>query len=36
MYVKQLANKMSVTPDTIRHYTRMQLLKPVRSVSNGY
>lgn len=36
MYVKQLANTMGVTPDTIRHYTRMQLLKPVRSVSNGY
>jgi MerR family transcriptional regulator, Zn(II)-responsive regulator of zntA len=36
MYVKQLATEMGVTPDTIRHYTRIQLLQPIRSESNGY
>ncbi|WP_372761853.1 MerR family transcriptional regulator [Pseudoalteromonas sp.] len=36
MYVKQLATKMGVTPDTVRHYTRLQLLRPIRNLSNGY
>lgn len=36
MYVKQLAKLMDVTPDTVRHYTRMGLLNPVRSEDNGY
>ncbi len=36
MYVKQLAKLMGVTPDTVRHYTRIGLLTPIRSQSNGY
>ncbi|XQF93432.1 MerR family transcriptional regulator [Pseudoalteromonas espejiana] len=36
MYVKQLAKLMSVTPDTVRHYTRVGLLHPTRSEQNGY
>jgi len=36
MYVKQLAKLMDVTPDTVRHYTRMGLLNPIRSENNGY
>ena len=36
MYVKQLATLMGVTPDTVRHYTRIGLLTPIRSQSNGY
>lgn len=36
MYVKQLAEIMEVTQDTVRHYTRIKLLNPIRSQSNGY
>ncbi|MDN3401916.1 MerR family transcriptional regulator [Pseudoalteromonas sp. APC 3213] len=36
MYVKQLAKIMGVTQDTVRHYTRIKLLKPIRSQNNGY
>ncbi|MBH0058241.1 MerR family transcriptional regulator [Pseudoalteromonas sp. SWXJZ94C] len=36
MYVKQLAKLMGVTPDTVRHYTRVGLLNPIRSEENGY
>lgn len=36
MYVKQLAKTMKVTQDTVRHYTRVKLLNPIRSESNGY
>ncbi len=36
MYVKQLAKLMDMTPDTVRHYTRLGLLNPIRSESNGY
>jgi DNA-binding transcriptional MerR regulator len=36
MFVKQLANKMSVTPDTVRYYTRIKLLNPSSKGSNGY
>jgi DNA-binding transcriptional MerR regulator len=36
MLVKQLANKMSVTPDTVRYYTRIKLLTPSSNGSNGY
>ena len=35
MYVKQLAKLMGVTPDTVRHYTRVGLLNPIRSTENG-
>jgi DNA-binding transcriptional MerR regulator len=27
---------MGVTPDTVRHYTRVKLLHPIRSKENGY
>ena len=36
MYVKQLAKLMGVTADTVRHYTRIGLLHPIRSEGNGY
>ena len=36
MYVKQLAKLMDVTPETVRYYSRVGLLKPVRSETNGY
>jgi MerR family transcriptional regulator, Zn(II)-responsive regulator of zntA len=36
MYVKQLATLMGVTADTVRHYTRIGLLNPIRSAENGY
>ncbi|TMO06857.1 MULTISPECIES: MerR family transcriptional regulator [unclassified Pseudoalteromonas] len=36
MYVKQLAKLMNVTADTVRHYTRVGLLNPVRSAENSY
>ncbi|MEL0641063.1 MerR family transcriptional regulator [Pseudoalteromonas aliena] len=36
MYVKKLANLMNVTADTVRHYTRIGLLNPIRSEENGY
>lgn len=36
MLVKQLAKTMSVTPDTVRYYTRIKLLTPISSDSNGY
>ena len=36
MYVKQLANTMGVTQDTVRHYTRIKLLNPIRGERNGY
>lgn len=34
--VKELAEICNVPPDTVRHYTRIGLLKPVRDPSNGY
>ena len=36
MLVKQLAKLMAVTPDTVRYYTRVKLLNPMSSDSNGY
>ncbi|WP_158770026.1 MerR family transcriptional regulator [Paraglaciecola sp. L1A13] len=36
MYVKQLAELMDVTTDTVRYYTRVKLLTPNSSGSNGY
>lgn len=36
MHVKQLAELMDVTPDTVRHYTRVGLLNPIRNQDNGY
>lgn len=36
MQVAQVARKTGVTPDTVRHYTRIGLLRPDRDASNGY
>lgn len=35
MQVKELADKLEVPPDTIRYYTRIGLITPVRQM-NGY
>ncbi len=34
--VKELAELCKVPPDTIRHYTRIGLLRPARNPENGY
>lgn len=34
--VKELADICKVPPDTIRHYTRIGLLRPTRDAENGY
>ena len=34
--VKELADICKVPPDTIRHYTRIGLLRPARDPENGY
>ncbi len=34
--VSELANLCNIPPDTIRHYTRIGLLKPMRNPENGY
>lgn len=36
MTVIQLAKKLGVSSDTVRYYTRIGLLKPVKSRDNGY
>lgn len=36
MKVKQLADEVGVTPDTVRHYTRVGILNPGRDRRNGY
>ncbi|MEH6445399.1 MAG: MerR family transcriptional regulator [Oceanospirillaceae bacterium] len=36
MKVSELAKQAGVTADTVRHYTRIGLLKPVRNPDNGY
>ncbi len=36
MRVGELAKRLSVTPDTVRFYTREGLLSPEKSVENGY
>ena len=35
MKVTELANKFATTADTVRYYTRLKLLNPIKS-SNGY
>ena len=32
----QLAEKVGVTPDTVRYYTRIEMLCPTKSIDNGY
>lgn len=36
MRVNQVANSMRVTPDTVRYYTRIGLLRPEKDRDNGY
>lgn len=36
MIVSQIAKKLGVTPNTIRHYARVGLLEPLRDSRNGY
>lgn len=36
MKVGELAQKLDVTPDTVRYYTRIGCLSPVKSMNNGY
>ncbi len=36
MKVSQLAKRAGVTPDTVRHYVKIDLLKPQRNPENGY
>ena len=36
MKVNEIANKLNTTVDTVRHYTRIGLLKPVVNKFNGY
>ncbi|MCG8314374.1 MAG: MerR family DNA-binding protein [Pseudomonadales bacterium] len=36
MKVNQLAQKLAITPDTVRFYTRVGLLVPSRDPTNGY
>ncbi len=36
MRVRELADALDVTPDTVRYYTRIELLLPTRNTLNGY
>lgn len=36
MRVNQLAKSLGITPDTVRFYTRIKVLQPVKSKVNGY
>jgi len=36
MKVSSLAKALNTTPDTVRHYTKIGLLKPIKGVENGY
>jgi|TARA_R110002167_G_scaffold162536_3_gene358996 DNA-binding transcriptional MerR regulator len=36
MRVNELAERIHVTPDTVRYYTRIGLLTPHKSIENGY
>ena len=36
MLVNELSSALNVSPDTIRHYTRIGLLDPIKSDINGY
>lgn len=36
MRVTELANSMNTTPDTVRYYTRIGLIEPIKSPENGY
>jgi DNA-binding transcriptional MerR regulator len=36
MKVNEIATKVGVTPDTVRFYTRVGLLNPIKNQDNGY
>lgn len=36
MYVTELANKAGVSPDTVRYYSKIGMLKPTRNAENDY
>ena len=36
MRVSELANALHTTPDTVRYYTRIGLISPIKSTENGY
>ena len=36
MRVTELANALKTTPDTVRYYTRIGLIEPIKSPVNGY
>lgn len=36
MRVTELANALNTTPDTVRYYTRIGLIQPIKSPENGY
>lgn len=36
MRVTELANALNTTPDTVRYYTKIGLITPIKSPSNGY
>ena len=36
MKVNELANKLNITPDTVRFYSRNGFLSPLKNPSNGY
>ena len=36
MRVTELANALNTTPDTVRYYTRIGLVEPIKSPVNGY
>jgi MerR family Zn(II)-responsive transcriptional regulator of zntA len=36
MRVTELANALNTTPDTVRYYTKIGLITPTKSPSNGY
>ncbi len=36
MLVNEISNALNVSPDTVRHYTRIGLLDPIKNESNGY
>lgn len=36
MYVTELANNSGVSPDTVRYYSKIGMLKPRRDPDNGY
>ncbi|MGQ9427442.1 MerR family DNA-binding protein [Gilvimarinus sp. F26214L] len=36
MHVHQLAKSLKTTPDTVRYYTRIGLLRPIKDSNNAY